>query len=75
LNEENCTNEPGNSYADFSVISKAQGWDIASTGAVVETTSETFKNSFVYFLRVITPYMVIVTLVIGVITFFIFFRT
>lgn len=56
------------------IAAKAQTvptWDTTSTTTVVGDAASAFKTTFVYVLQVIGPYAIIVSLVVGVVWFFV----
>lgn len=46
-------------------------WDASSTDTVVSATATAFKTTFVYVLQVMAPYAIIVSLIVGLVWFFV----
>jgi Ca2+/Na+ antiporter len=46
-------------------------WDASSTETVVTASASALKTTFVYVLQVIAPYAIIITLIVGVVYFFV----
>jgi len=46
-------------------------WDASSTETVVTASAEAFKDTFVYVLQVMAPYAIIISLIVGLVWFFV----
>lgn len=46
-------------------------WDASSTTAVVTASATAFKDTFVYVLQVMAPYAIIISLIVGLVWFFV----
>jgi len=56
------------------ISAKAQAiptWDTSSTETVITASAEAFKDTFVYVLQVMAPYAIIVSLIVGLVWFFV----
>jgi hypothetical protein len=46
-------------------------WDASSTELVVTASASAFKTTFVYVLQVMAPYAIIISLIVGLVWFFV----
>lgn len=46
-------------------------WDASSTETVVTASADAFKDTFVYVLQVMAPYAIIISLIVGLVWFFV----
>jgi len=46
-------------------------WDASSTETVVTASAAAFKTTFVYVLQVMAPYAIIISLIVGLVWFFV----
>jgi len=46
-------------------------WDATSTETVVTASADAFKDTFVYVLQVMAPYAIIISLIVGLVWFFV----
>lgn len=46
-------------------------WDTTSTATVVNAAADSFKTTFVYVLQVMAPYAIIISLIVGLVWFFV----
>jgi len=46
-------------------------WDASSTETVVVASATAFKTTFVYVLQVMAPYAIIISLIVGLVWFFV----
>jgi len=46
-------------------------WDASSTQTVVTASATAFKDTFVYVLQVMAPYAIIISLIVGLVWFFV----
>lgn len=46
-------------------------WDASSTETVITAAAASFKTTFVYVLQVMAPYAIIISLIVGLVWFFV----
>jgi hypothetical protein len=58
-------------YATKAGAQSIPTWDASSTETVVTASAAAFKTTFVYVLQVMAPYAIIISLIVGLVWFFV----